>query len=305
MNSLFARPRLLGLICGSFAALIGMIYLWAANAPSTYPVMNLAALVLGATLWLASGGMANRLAGASLVNLLLAAALLLTALFGEAAGGASRWVALGPLSLQTSLIVLPLMLVLYSRRTDKAGTAALMIGALALALQPDRAMAGTLALALAGLWLIERRRLSLLALAAAIASFAWTMVRPDRLPEVRHVDQVYFVAFELHPGIGLSVALGAALLFLPALLAAYRNESERTALIVFSLAWAAIVLAAAFGNYPTPVVGYGGSAVLGYLLSAAFLPRGTGERRRTAAPTHRIEEKGAGAPSEFRSSPTG
>jgi hypothetical protein len=35
-----------------------------------------------------------------------------------------------------------------------------------------------------------------------------------------------------------------------------------------------VAAAAALGNYPTPLVGYGGSAVLGYLLSVALLPAG-------------------------------
>ncbi len=36
-------------------------------------------------------------------------------------------------------------------------------------------------------------------------------------------------------------------------------------------AWSLVVLAALMGNYPTPLVGYGGSAIVGYLLSLAVL----------------------------------
>jgi hypothetical protein len=42
--------------------------------------------------------------------------------------------------------------------------------------------------------------------------------------------------------------------------------------LVFGAVWMAAVLAAALGNYPTPVVGYGGSAIVGYLLSLGLLP---------------------------------
>jgi hypothetical protein len=41
---------------------------------------------------------------------------------------------------------------------------------------------------------------------------------------------------------------------------------------VFGAAWLAVVAAAALGNYPTPLVGYGGSAILGYLISLIGLP---------------------------------
>ena len=33
-----------------------------------------------------------------------------------------------------------------------------------------------------------------------------------------------------------------------------------------------MILAAALGNYPTPLVGYSGSAILGYLISLLGLP---------------------------------
>ena len=42
--------------------------------------------------------------------------------------------------------------------------------------------------------------------------------------------------------------------------------------VAFGIVWSGIMVAAALGNYPTPLVGYGGSAVLGYLLSLAALP---------------------------------
>ena len=34
-----------------------------------------------------------------------------------------------------------------------------------------------------------------------------------------------------------------------------------------------LLAAAALGNYPTPLVGYGGSAVIGYLLGLSALPK--------------------------------
>ena len=34
-----------------------------------------------------------------------------------------------------------------------------------------------------------------------------------------------------------------------------------------------MLLASALGNYPTPLLGYGGSGILGYLLCLAALPR--------------------------------
>jgi hypothetical protein len=48
---------------------------------------------------------------------------------------------------------------------------------------------------------------------------------------------------------------------------------HRNAATVFAAVWLTILAAAAIGNYPTPLLGYGGSGVLGYLLCLAALPR--------------------------------
>jgi cell division protein FtsW (lipid II flippase) len=273
MNGISARPRLLGLICGAGAVGVGMAYMVAAGAPSRHLLVNLAALVLGATLWLALGRIAgSRLAGAGPAILALAVALLLTALFGVAVDGASRWVNVGPLSLQVSFIVLPLMIILYARRPDAIGTAGMIVAAMALAVQPDRAMAGVLLAGLIPLAFATSSRLPIAAIAASIPAFGWTLLTPDALPAAPFVDRILYTAFEIHPLAGSAVVIGAAALVMPAIIAAWKGRGERPALFAFGGCWSGVVTAAALGNYPTPLVGYGGSAVLGYLLSVALLP---------------------------------
>jgi hypothetical protein len=282
MTGISARPRLLGLLCGVLAAGMGMAYMLAAGAPPRYLIVNLAALILGAALWLALARTAvSPLAMAGHAGLALAAALLLTALFGAAADGATRWVSVGPLNLQVSLIVVPLMLVLYARRPDAAGTVAVIAAAAALALQPDRAMAGALAAGLLALVTASPARLTILAAAGSVVAFGATLSMPDSLPAVPFVDGVLYTAFGVHPLAGAAVLVGAAALVAPAVICAARGAGERPALFAFAGCWAATIAAAALGNYPTPLVGYGGSAVLGYLLSVALLPGGAPAAGRT------------------------
>ena len=273
MYDLYARPRLLGLLCGAGAVTMGMAYMIAAGAPPSYLLVNFTALLLGATVWLTLGRTAaSRLAGAGPVILALAVLLVLTAFFGVAADGASRWVSVGPLNLQVSLIVLPVMLVLYARQPDAIGTAGMIAAALALAVQPDRAMAGVLLAGLLALLVARPGRLPIMAIAASVPAFGWTWFAPETLPASPWVDRVLYTAFDHHPLAGSAVAIGAAALVLPALIGASRGAGERPALLAFGGCWLAVVVAALLGNYPTPLVGYGGSAVLGYLLSVALLP---------------------------------
>ena len=270
MNRLLAQPRLLGLICAASAVGLGIFYLAAAGAPAAYLVINLAAFVVGAAFWLGLGRRETARWNGGAV-LALTAPLVATAFFGVAVDGASRWVNVGPLSVQVSLIVLPAIIVLYARRTDAIGTAGILIAAFALAAQPDRAMAGVLVAGTGAIVLTRYSRLGALALIGAVTGFGVTMLLPDALPAVPFVDRVLYTAFDVHMLAGFAVVVGCFILLTPTLSAVWRVP-ERAVLLAFGASWATLIAAAAIGNYPTPLVGYGGSAVLGYLLSVALLP---------------------------------
>lgn len=268
-------PGFVGLACASAAVGLGIVYLFAAGAPSRHIAINLAALVVGLAAYTTIVVPQWRLGAAEKAVLpALGLIVLATALLGTPVEGAARWVALGPLSLQVSLIVLPAMVVLFARRPDPAGVAGIAVAALGLALQPDRAMAGALAAGIAAAALYRREPAVLIALAAAAVGFAATLMQPDNLPATPWVDQIFYSSFDVHPAAGLAVIAGSVLLLIPGLV----GGARRPAGLAFAALWLAIVVAAALGNYPTPVVGYGGSAILGYLLSLSLMSRA----RRTA-----------------------
>lgn len=200
------------------------------------------------------------------------AALLATALFGLPVEGAVRWVRLGPLTVQVSLVLVPAMIVAFARHRDAAAAGGLCLAACALALQPDRAMAGVLACGLLVVAFSRPDRMSLGAAAVAACAVAATLVRPDALPAVPYVDGVFRSAFASGGFIGAAVIAGACLLLVPAIVGLIREPGDRLVHAAFGATWLVVAAAAALGNYPTPVVGYGGSAILGYLLSVCFLP---------------------------------
>ena len=295
MKDLFARPRPLGLLCASFAVGVGIAYMQIAGAPPRFLLVNLAALMLGATTWLALGRAASAAelsAGPAIA--VLAVALLLTALTGISVDGAVRWVSVGGLSLQVSLVVVPVMLVLYANKADAIGTAGMAVAALALALQPDRAMAGVMTAGLLAHTVARPGRLPILATAASLLAFAYSLTIADMVPAVPFVDRILYTSFDVHPLAGSAVVIGTVALVLPALAGALHGASERPALLAFGACWLTIVVAAALGNSPTPLVGYGGSAVLGYLLSVALLPRDARQvDRRDAARSRPVTESSA------------
>lgn len=265
-------PRTAGIACAVGATGAGMLYLAMAGAPATYIAVNGLALVMGlgavGVAWTA--GRDRHLPGG--IVLVLGVALLATALFGLSVDGAARWVRLGGVSVQVSLIVLPAMLVSFARHRDRYSTLGLVVAALALAVQPDRAMAGVLASAVAVLAVSTRDPRAILALVSAAAGFAATLLRPDTLPAAPYVDQVLYTSFDAGLLAGLAVTGGAVLLVVPALLGWRYDPDHREVHAVFGMIWLGAVVAAALGNYPTPLVGYGGSAVLGYALSLSLIP---------------------------------
>lgn len=279
------KPETIGIASAIAAVGLGVFYLVEAGAPLRMAAMNLAALLVGLAAFATVRMPRWRLGEAGAFILPgLGILLLATAVFGARVEGAARWVTIGPLSLQLSLILLPSMLIGFARDPRTAGASGIALAAAALALQPDRAMAAALLAGLAALALYRRDRLLLILLGLGATGFAITLVRPDELPAIPYVDQIFYTSFDVSPLAGAAVAGGACLLLLPTMALWWSGSACRRIGLVFAATWLTIILAAALGNYPTPVVGYGGSAIVGYLLSLALLrPANETQHARSAA----------------------
>jgi len=270
----FFHPRRLAVACGASAVLSGLAYLWLADAPSHYLAINGLAFLIGFVLMAILDRLSSAYSGwrsAAIVG--AAAAILFTALFGQSADGASRWARVGALPVQPSLILLPILVLAFARAKDWLSTIGVLVAALALALQPDRGMAGALAASLIAIAMLRPDRMTITAGTGALGCFVATLFRPDQPPAAPYVDQVLYTAFDNHVLAGIAVLMGAFLLILPALVGFARDPQARALYAAHGVVWSVIILAAAVGNYPTPVVGYGGSAILGYFLALAALPK--------------------------------
>jgi hypothetical protein len=117
------------------------------------------------------------------------------------------------------------------------------------------------------------------------------LARADNLPAAPYVDQILYTAFDVHAAAGAAVLAGSALLLIPAIIGWKRDAACCAPYAVFGAIWFAALIAAALGNYPTPVVGYGGSAIVGYVLSLWSLPRHPQSRTRAAAPVTVAEDR--------------
>jgi hypothetical protein len=198
-----------------------------------------------------------------------------TFLLGTAVEGATRWMRVGNITVQPSLVLLPVLTLTFARARNWAGAIGVALTALVLALQPDRAMSGALAAGVLTLAVMRPDPRTVTALSAAVMGFATAMVRPDTQGAMPFVDRILMTSFDVHPAAGIAVVSGSLILLMPAVIGLRKDQAAATGHAVFGAVWIALIAAAALGNYPTPLVGYGGSAILGYLLCSVALRGGT------------------------------
>jgi hypothetical protein len=265
-------PRGLAVLCAAIAMLLGFVHMVAGGAPLRYLAINAAAFAIGSAVLVAMGGKPLETRSAEFVAIAGAGVLLTVSLFGASVDGVARWVRVGGMLLQPGLILTPLLALAFARQRNVVSAVGIAVAALALALAPDRAMAGALAAGLLAVAVARRGPLDWAALSFALAAWAITMLRADPLPAAPFVERILWTAFAVHPAAGLAVWGGALLLLVPALTGYRRRLHPRLSFAVFGSIWLAVLLAAGLGNYPTPVMGYGSSAILGYLLAIIALP---------------------------------
>jgi cell division protein FtsW (lipid II flippase) len=264
----------LAALCATISVALGAIYLSAAGAPGIYIGVNAAALGVGVIAASVMRRPLIRVRGlGGPLTVVMGLVLLATAVFGIHIDGASRWISVAGIALQPSLILLPPAMVHFASDRGWLSSIGLAIAALALGLQPDRAMAGTLAIGLAALSLHRREPAVIAALVVAIGAFAATLAAADLVPPAPFVEQVVQSAFGLHWLIGLATLIGLVALLVPAVAGFAARGTAPESLTVFGATWSAVIAFAIIGNYPTPLVGYGSSAILGYCLSAATSSR--------------------------------
>lgn len=204
------------------------------------------------------------------------AVLLGLTFIGSGIDGVHRWLVLGPVRLNVSAALLPLILAPLSSKDPLTRTRALLLLPVVQCLhlaQPDAAQATVLAVA--AIPLVNARTLiprgvgmAITVSLAVMAAVTW--LRPDPLVAVPHVEQILSLIAArstLHSALAITLAVMA--LAAPWLIG--RLPGMQRMALSFSLYFATQMAVTFAGNFPVPLFGAGAGPVLGYLLFAMLL----------------------------------
>jgi hypothetical protein len=263
----------LDMACGSVATLLGCAVMAHVGAPVPYIVMNFGALLFAlATVAVLPSRAATRDGGRGWIALGAGLMLVAFAAHGLVFDELHRWIRIGGIALQPSMVLVPWMVVALARRADWLAWIGIACAAAAIAVQGDVALSSALLCGLLpGLHSAPgRRRWALLAW--AVVCWGLALLRGQPHMPLAYVDGVVAGAFVAGLAPGLTLCVGLGLMLAPAMPAWRRGAAGRLEFQAFGAFWAAAVGAALCTNGQTPLVGFGGSAVLGYFLSLTALP---------------------------------
>lgn len=263
------------------ALTIGVAVMVMHGSPLAMPAVNMGSAAAGLLLVLilrhpVTTLVSKRPASVALALLALEALTLTT----QGTEGVHRWISCRGVRLHVAAMGAPLLLlalvVLWNHRRTWPMLSLAAAGLCVNVLQPDAGQATALAagvVALAALPATPRvERLIGLTVAVAGALLAWT--RPDPLAPADLVENVVQRAFELHAVMGALAV--AALLWLPASAVWPLRQGTcsqypaRIALAAYLLASIGVV---ALGEFPTPVLGFGASPIIGAVIGLGLLER--------------------------------
>lgn len=188
-----------------------------------------------------------------------------------------RWIQLGGININVSMIVLPLVLYSINQLLRESfvtyALVILCVTGLILSMQPDAGQVSAFGVAALVLFAMNKTpwgvRFSALVVVALVGFLGWNRV--DLLEPVDQVQDVLVMIYDFGPigYFGLFIVLAAA--FYP--FAWFAVKGERSLSVAFILYLITQLIVTELGNYPVPLLGAGGSAIIGWYLMLGLAPK--------------------------------
>jgi len=211
----------------------------------------------------------------NLLHTIVIVALIVSPLLFHRLDGIHRWLHLGPINIYIASIILPLLIIhvwklaINHHEFHVIGVTVLVL--IILLFHPDAGQTTALACALAIiLWKkISNSWLKLITLAFIIAVVVISWIFLDELAGVPYVEHIIFLVADLGKTWFFLGILSLALLLFPFLIFSKATIVSLSLGIYFFI----MMIVTYFGNFPMPVMGYGISPVIGYLISITWVTK--------------------------------
>lgn len=246
--------------------------------PPSLWIQNVVAALLGSLAVVVSWRTSQRLSFDSrrmhIAGLIACDMLMITPFLQAGIEGVQRWLSVGPFNLHVAMIVLPISIELVYRVWSE-GMVPLALGSVALiasslSLQPDASQLTGFALAMAVCVVVMRvrRGIGALTIGTLFVACAWSWLNLDGLEPVVYTEGIVSMLGELSCALG---AIGLLSVYvLPLALIVVAPPDRRSAIAPVVLYYWGITTSALLGTFPVPILGYGVSPILGYIVVAMY-----------------------------------
>jgi cell division protein FtsW (lipid II flippase) len=210
-----------------------------------------------------------------LLIIILVLAMYVLTFIDPGVDGVHRWISIGPINLYISSIFAPLLIIklwsLKKRNTAIWVEMLTVLVATLLFLQPDASQLTAFSIPLVLMLLNKpsKKILSYFVSGILIFLIITSWVRLDSLPAVVYVEEILRLVMDM--GLIWSVFGVVSLIILPMPFLFLSKQSERMPSVCIGLYFAIILITTFFGNFPVPLMGYGISPIIGYLIAMTWL----------------------------------
>ncbi|MEH7453962.1 FtsW/RodA/SpoVE family cell cycle protein [Gottfriedia acidiceleris] len=188
--------------------------------------------------------------------------------------GVHRWIAIGPLRFNIALVLVPLLLIQLSSLM-KSKPFLLNFGfasffTVLLLFQPDASQltAFTIAISFLLLNIKKNKSVQILPLIVFILLIIYSWSHLDQLAPVSYVEDILSLVKEMGVGWLILAVISLFILLMPFFL--FPPNSAKPLSFSLGIYFSISILSSFFGNFPVPIMGYGTSPFIGYLIAISW-----------------------------------
>lgn len=251
---------------------IGALTMYNNKVPTYIWAQNIACFAVAALIsyFVISNKLRMRRSRFYIMYTLISLLLIILTYMGPSINGVHRWISIGIIKFNVSMIVLPVIIValwnLHQIKTLWFTITIIIAISILLAVQPDASELTGFAIPMM-VMLCSRSdkkilRASIMGILSILVILSWVFL--DNLPPVAYVERI----LSLSSNMGLVwLSLGIiSLVILPAPFIFFSPKNLKLPSICVGLYFIIIIISTLVGNFPVPLMGYGISPIIGYFI---------------------------------------